>query len=105
MIEQPSINDVDNMEFLLTTKDNPFDPFEDWESWYNYDTLKGYDTCGYLARVIVTSPDLPLPSQRQAMRDAIDEIISFNLTDNYVLVSKHVDETNNNVESVDEGNE
>jgi hypothetical protein len=51
MIEQPSINDVDNMEFLLTTKDNPFDPFEDWESWYNYDTLKGYDTCGYLARV------------------------------------------------------
>lgn len=27
-------------DYLLTTIDNPFNPFTDWDSWYNFDQQK-----------------------------------------------------------------
>ena len=38
-------------ECMLTTFDNPFDPFEQFTSWYMFDVEKGYNTCSRLARV------------------------------------------------------
>lgn len=35
----------------LTTFDNPFDPFEQFDLWYQYDTDKGYNSCAYLDRI------------------------------------------------------
>lgn len=37
-------------DYMLTTIDNPFNPFEDFESWFKYDLIMGHDTCGTLAR-------------------------------------------------------
>ena len=36
---------------MLTTFDNPFDPFEQFTSWFLFDVEKGYNTCGRLARI------------------------------------------------------
>ena len=39
----------------ITTFDNPYDPFENFDEWFLFDTEKGYNTCAYLARIARTS--------------------------------------------------
>ena len=46
-------------DIMLTTVDNPFNPFEEFDKWYNYDISKGYDTCGLVARLTQTSSEFP----------------------------------------------
>lgn len=43
-----------NIQTLLTTVDNPFDPFTQFNEWYVYDCDKGYNTCALLDRVMST---------------------------------------------------
>ena len=38
-------------ECALTTYDNPFDPFTQFDSWFAFDTEKGYYTCSRIARL------------------------------------------------------
>jgi len=73
---------------MLTTDDNPYDPFTDFDHWYAYDERKGYHTCGYIERIAKSSADLSPSDQIQAINNAIDEILKFNLTGNYKKVSK-----------------
>lgn len=40
---------------LLTTFDNPFNPFDDFIRWWKEDLLLGHDCCGLLAREANTS--------------------------------------------------
>ena len=42
----------------ITTEDNPFDPFTEWNEWYFYDLSKGYSTCERLDRLAKTSSEL-----------------------------------------------
>jgi hypothetical protein len=79
-------------ESMLTTEDNPFDPFEQFEDWYQFDTSMGYHTLAYLARVAVTSPNTSLPNQQYAARLAMEEIVEYNLTGNYRIVTRKVSE-------------
>lgn len=71
---------------MLTTEDNPYDPFNQFMEWYNYDEGHGYHTCAYLARVTRSSSALSDLDDEEAQNSAIDEIISFNLTGNYKKV-------------------
>lgn len=63
---------------MLTTIDNPFNPFTQWEQWYAYDTQVGHNTCSYIARVCRSSYDLSVDEQSRAVESAIDEIIRVN---------------------------
>ena len=36
---------------MLTTFDNPYNPFVDFVSWYKYDCEMQHNTCGRLARL------------------------------------------------------
>lgn len=74
--------------FMLTTQDNPWNPFTNFDEWYTWDISHGYCTCGYLARIVRTSPELSPAQIQRSINDAIDEIISYNLTGNYRKVSK-----------------
>lgn len=65
-------------EYMLTTVDNPYDPFTQFDEWYEYDNLKGYNTCGYLARVAKTSNELSDKLNSLAINVAIDEICKYN---------------------------
>ena len=75
-------------EFMLTTEDNPFNPFTDFDNWYAFDVSNGYNTCGYLARIAKSSDELSDLEERIEINNAIDEILSFNLTGNYIKVTK-----------------
>lgn len=73
---------------MLTTEDNPFNPFTQYEDWYNYDTIHGYNTCAYLARVSQTSDELSEEDEAIAIDNAMNEILQFDLLGNYIKVKK-----------------
>jgi len=75
-------------ERMLTTEDNPYDPFTQFEEWYAFDIQNGYNTCSYLARIAMTSNELSDKDYDQALDSAIDEILEYNLTGNYKVVTK-----------------
>jgi hypothetical protein len=74
---------------MLTTVDNPFDPFTQWNEWLAYDTRLGYDTPGLLARTVNNSFDLSEPDQAIAIDYAIDQIVAENVSGMHRKVSKN----------------
>lgn len=73
----------------ITTLDNPFDPIDQFDEWFAFDELKGYNTCSYLARVARTSNEISDENQLYALESAIDEIIENNPEGIYVKVVKN----------------
>ena len=61
---------------FLTTSDNPFNPFNNFDAWFNFDVQQGYNSCQYLARVANTSDSLTDSENSLIIEKAIDEIIS-----------------------------
>ena len=78
------------MEHMLTTIDNPFNPFTHFDEWHAYDMNMGYHTMAYLARVVVTSDELSDADQSRAIEDGIDEIVKENILGVYRKVSNTV---------------
>ena len=70
----------------LTTKDNPYNPFTQFDEWNAFDVQKGYHTSAYLARIAKTSPEFSPEDYAIAVNKAIDEILRFDLTGNYEIV-------------------
>lgn len=76
------------IDFRLTTFDNPFDPFEDFTSWFMYDSEKGYNTCGYLDRIAKVTDDMSQKEANEEIERAIDEIILYNPLNMYKKVQR-----------------
>ena len=72
----------------LTTNDNPYEPFEQFESWLLFDSEKGYNSCGYLDRVSHTSDELSDKENEQEIERAIDEIIKYDFLNIYKKVKE-----------------
>lgn len=72
----------------LTTFDNPFNPFEQFASWFLFDVEKGYNTCGYLGRIARTSDELSEEENDLEVERAIDEIIKYDFMNIYKKVKK-----------------
>ena len=80
---------------MLTTKDNPYDPYKDFDNWFAYDEQAGYHTCAYLARIASTDPamsDKEIDSDTEA---AIDEIVRLDPFGIYMKVSKESEKAEN----------
>jgi len=78
-------------EVALTTADNPYNPFTDWDRWYQFDESKGYHSASLLARVVVTSDELSDADQQLAIENAVDEIVKTNTLGIYRKVSRPLD--------------
>lgn len=78
------------IESMLTTVDNPYDPFDDYDSWYAWDSRYGYHTPEFLGRIANVSVETSETDQAQAIEDAIDEIIKENVTGMYRKVTREV---------------
>ena len=66
------------MDYMLTTTDNPYNPFTQWDEWFGFDTTMGYHTCALLDRVTRSSEELNDEDQDLAIQQAIEEIIELN---------------------------
>jgi hypothetical protein len=67
-------------EYMLTTVDNPFDPFTQFDEWYEWDLNAGYNTPGLLARVAFLSDEISDADQALAIQHAIDEVVKENVS-------------------------
>ena len=75
-------------EYRLTTYDNPFDPFEEFDKWFMFDLEHGYNTCGYLARIAETSSAMSDEEENEEIKRAIDEILKYDYANMYRRVEK-----------------
>lgn len=73
-------------EVMLTTFDNPFDPFDDFVHWFLFDVEKGYNTCSYLARVARSSEEFSTIEDKEETERAIDAIIDHDFLNIYKKV-------------------
>lgn len=85
------------IEYMLTTIDNPFDPFDQFDEWYNFDETKGYCTCGLIARIAKTSDSLPESMNLEEIYRAFDEIIDMN-SEFYKKIEKNDEKIDKNDE-------
>ena len=82
-------------ECMLTTVDNPFNPFEQFTSWRLFDLEKGYNSCERLARFVELSDDLSEVEEDEMIENAIDEIIKYDFLNIYKKVKRN-EQTNQN---------
>lgn len=73
---------------MLTTFDNPYDPFNEFTSWFQFDTDQGYNSCAYLGRIARTSDQLSDDENDQEVERAIDEIVKYDFMNIYKKVSQ-----------------
>ena len=78
-------------EVMLTTFDNPFDPFDEFVSWFMFDVEKGYYTCSKLARIARYSEDFSTIEDKRETERAIDEIIDNDFLNIYKKVTRKVE--------------
>ena len=80
---------MNEYECMLTTFDNPFDPFEQFDSWLSFDIEKGYYSCSRLARCLKLTDDLSEEEVKQETERAIDEIIKYDVLNIYKKVTRN----------------
>ena len=73
---------------MLTTFDNPFDPFDQFTSWLLFDKEKGHNTCEYLARIVNLSDDMSQEEIDVETERAIDSIIKYDVTNTFKKVTR-----------------
>ena len=74
--------------YMLTTTDNPYDPFTNYKEWFAWDRRAGYNTPGMLARIAKSSNELSEADQALAIENAIDEIVEENVLGVFKKVTK-----------------
>lgn len=73
-------------EFMLTTIDNPYDPFEQFIPWLLFDKEKGYDTCERLMRLVEVREDMSQQELDDATDKAMDQLIANDIMNVFVKV-------------------
>ena len=78
-----------NGNVALTTFDNPYNPFTQFQKWFLFDTEKGHNSCAYLARIARTNDEFTKEENDQEIERAIDEIIQYDFMNKYKKIYKN----------------
>ncbi len=69
----------------ITTIDNPFNPFEDFASWYDFDMEKGYCSCERVARLANITDDMTDIEEEAEIERATRRLVEIDPLDIYQL--------------------
>lgn len=61
---------------MLSLASNPFNPFTEFDLWSSFDRHEGFDTAGLMARLAITSDDMPDEVNEDAIEQAVDDILA-----------------------------
>ena len=79
-------------ETMLTTFDNPYDPFEEFTLWLMFDKEKGYDTCERMMRFANITEDMTQKEIDEEVERAMDKLIELDFTNTFKKVTRQVSE-------------
>ena len=79
--------------YMLTTLDNPFDPFNDFASWFAFDLEKGHNTSSRIARIADLNSEMTQKEVDEEMERAMDLIVKHDFEDKYIKVQEKQTET------------
>ena len=79
---------MEKEKVMLTTVDNPFNPFTNFDEWFEFDRENGYGTCEYLARVVPFNDDESESEKLTAIQNGIDQIIEADDLGLYMKITK-----------------
>ena len=102
--------------YMLTTFDNPYNPFVDFKSWYMFDCEKLYNTSSRIARIADINNEMTEKEINEEQNRAIDLILRFDFVGEYFKgteeeiedylesrkSSKNIEKINENVDKIDE---
>lgn len=74
---------------VLTTKDNPYNPKEDYYNWKMWDVENGYNTEEYIARLLIMETTYDLDDElivNQLTNKVVNEILENDTLEVYKLV-------------------
>ena len=69
---------MDTREVFITTTDNPYNYFDEFDKWFSYDESQGYHTCSYIDNMTMSmfteSTDKEIHEELERAIDAIIRI-------------------------------
>lgn len=72
---------------MLTTEDNPHNPFTEYDKWWKFDFDKGYNTPGVLASVASVSEELSDADYDLAVEQAMQDLLDLDPLGIYIRVT------------------
>ena len=74
--------------YMLTTLDNPFDPFNDFTHWHMFDCEKGHNTSSRIARIADLNSEMTQKEVDEEMERVMDLIVKYDFEDKYIKVQE-----------------
>ena len=75
---------------MLTTNDNPFNPFVDFDAWFRFDTEKGYNSSSRLMRIAKVEDFMSEEETEAEIERAIDIIVEQDFLDIFKKVRQEI---------------
>lgn len=99
--------------YMLTTFDNPYNPFVDFTSWYMFDCENNHNTSSRLARIINIDNEMTQKEVEEERNRAIDLMLKYDFIGEYfkgteeqidywLKNQKSIQETSENSEKINE---
>ena len=76
---------------MLSTSDNPYNPWTDYDRWHDWDISHGYDTAGYIAALSNTLSSMDDEDNEVVYNEAVLNIVEQNITGTYIIVPQPAD--------------
>ncbi len=77
-------------EVAISTFDNPYDPFDNFDEWFRYDNDKGYGSCQILANLTEVFEGMTPKEFNEEMERGIDSLLIADPANLYIKVVKEM---------------